>query len=170
MLDMSERVQEVMLEDAYDHYKKVDKMVKSERENLLVLIGRLPNELEKIYEGVNLIAIEDSDKALLNSVSNKLVTDTPALKGTITNIPEDTKVLVSARDNVEGGLSALTNLVTWIEENTPKNGDEDEEGRSERVKRLLLNLLENVESYKKSLKDLKFIIENTLTITEYLKK
>ena len=28
MLDMSERVQEVMLEDAYDHYKKVDKMVK----------------------------------------------------------------------------------------------------------------------------------------------
>ena len=44
---MSERVQEVMLEDAYDHYKKVDKMVKSERENLLALIGRLPNELEK---------------------------------------------------------------------------------------------------------------------------
>lgn len=169
MLDMSERVQEVMLEDAYDHYKKVDKMVKSERENLLTLIGRLPNELEKIYEGVNLIAIEDSDKALLKSVSNKLVTD-PALKGTITNIPEDTKVLVSARDNVEGSLSALTNLVTWIEENTPKKGDEDEEGRSERVKRLLLNLLENVESYKKSLKDLKFIIENTLTITEYLKK
>ena len=92
MLDMSERVQEVMLEDAYDHYKKVDKMVKSERENILALIGRLPNELEKIYEGVNLIAIEDSDKALLNSVSNKLVTDTPALKGTIANIPEDTKV------------------------------------------------------------------------------
>lgn len=167
---MSEKVQEVMLEDAYAHYKKVDKMVKSERENLLTLIGRLPNELEKIYEGVNLIAIEDSDKALLNSVSNKLQADTPALKGTITNIPEDTKVLVSARDNVEGGLSALTNLVTWIEENTPKKGDEDEEGRSERVKRLLLNLLENVESYKKSLKDLKFIIENTLTITEYLKK
>lgn len=165
---MSERVQEVMLEDAYDHYKKVDKMVKSERENILALIGRLPNELEKIYEGVNLIAIEDSDKALLNSVSNKLQADTPALKGTITNIPEDTKVLVSARDNVEGSLSALTNLVTWIEENTPKKGDE--EGRSERVKRLLLNLLENVESYKKSLKDLKFIIENTLTITEYLKK
>ena len=170
MLDMSERVQEVMLEDAYDHYKKVDKMVKSERENLLALIGRLPNELEKIYEGVNLIAIEDSDKALLKSVSNKLVTDTPVLKGTIANIPEDTKVLVSARDNVEGSLSALTNLVTWIEENTPKKGDEDEEGRSERVKRLLLNLLENVESYKKSLKDLKFIIENTHTITEYLKK
>lgn len=167
MLDMSEKVQEVMLEDAYDHYKKIDKMVKSERENLLALIGRLPNELEKIYEGVNLIAIEDSDKALLNSVSNKLQADTPVLKGTITNIPEDTKVLVSARDNVEGGFSALTNLVTWIEENTPKK---DEEGRSERVKRLLLNLLENVESYKKSLKDLKFIIENTLTITEYLKK
>ena len=117
-----------------------------------------------------MIAIEDSDKALLKSVSNKLVTDTPVLKGTIANIPEDTKVLVSARDNVEGSLSALTNLVTWIEENTPKKGDEDEEGRSERVKRLLLNLLENVESYKKSLKDLKFIIENTLTITEYLKK
>lgn len=167
---MSERVQEVMLEDAYDRYKKVDKMVKSERENLLTLIGRLPNELEKIYEGVNLIAIEDSDKALLNSVSNKLQADTPVLKGTIANIPEDAKVLVSARDNVESGLSALTNLVTWIEENTPKKGDEDEEGRSERVKRLLLNLLENVESYKKSLKDLKFIIENTLTITEYLKK
>ena len=109
-------------------------------------------------------------KHFLKSVSNKLVTDTPVLKGTIANIPEDTKVLVSARDNVEGSLSALTNLVTWIEENTPKKGDEDEEGRSERVKRLLLNLLENVESYKKSLKDLKFIIENTLTITEYLKK
>lgn len=170
MLDMSERVQEVMLKDAYDHYKKVDKMVKSERENLLALIGRLPNELEKIYEGVNLIAIEENDKELLKSVSNKLVADTPILKGTITNIPEDAKVLMSARNNVEGGLSALTNLVTWIEENTPKKGDEDEEGRSERVKRLLLNLLDNVESYKKSLKNLKFIIENTLTITEYLKK
>lgn len=167
---MSERVQEVMLKDAYDHYKKVDKMVKSERENLLALIGRLPNELEKIYEGVNLIAIEENDKELLKSVSNKLVADTPILKGTITNIPEDAKVLMSARNNVEGGLSALTNLVTWIEENTPKKGDEDEEGRSERVKRLLLNLLDNVESYKKSLKNLKFIIENTLTITEYLKK
>lgn len=167
---MSERVQEVMLKDAYDHYKKVDKMVKSERENLLALIGRLPNELEKIYEGVNLIAIEENDKELLKSVSNKLVADTPVLKGTITNIPEDAKVLMSARNNVEGGLSALTNLVTWIEENTPKKGDEDEEGRSERVKRLLLNLLDNVESYKKSLKNLKFIIENTLTITEYLKK
>lgn len=170
MLDMSERVQEVMSEDAYDHYKKVDKMVKSERENLLALIGYLPNELEKIYEGVNLIAIEENDRELLNSVSNKLVADTPVLKESITNIPEDAKVLVSARDNVEGGLSALTTLVNWIEENTPKKGDEDEEGRSERVKRLLINLLENVESYKKSLKNLKFIIENTLTITEYLKK